>query len=70
LEPNGWSALLFLAAGLLLLFSAPLHWGAKSMSLLVGWVMIAVTVIAVIRGDGVFGILAANHLTELIWESR
>lgn len=67
LEVNGWSELLFIAAGLLLLFSAPLHWGAKSMSLLVGWVMIAAAVIAVIRGDGVFGIFAANHLTELVW---
>jgi hypothetical protein len=67
LEVNGWSELLFIAAGLLLLFAAPLHWGAKSMSLLVGLVLIAAAVIAVIRKDGVFGIFAANHLTELIW---
>ncbi len=49
------------------MFSAPLHWGAKSMSLLVGLVLGAAAVIAVIRGDGVFGIFAANHLTELVW---
>ena len=67
LEVNGWSELLFIAAGLALLFSAPLHWGAKGMSLLVGLVMIAAAIIAVIRKDGVFGIFAANHLTELIW---
>ena len=67
LEVNGWTGLLFIAAGLLLLFSAPLHWGAKSMSLLVGLVLAAAAVIAVIRGDGVFGIFAANHLTELVW---
>jgi hypothetical protein len=67
LEVNGWSELLFIAAGLALLLSAPLHWGAKSMSLLVGWVMIAAAVIAVIRKDGVFGIFAADHFTELIW---
>ena len=67
LEVNGWSELMFIAAGLLLLFSAPLHWGAKSMSLLVGLVMIAAAVIALIRKDGVFGIFAANHVTELIW---
>jgi hypothetical protein len=67
LEVNGWSELLFIAAGLLLLFSAPLHWGAKSMSLIVGLVMIAAAIVAVIRGNGVFGILAANHLTELVW---
>jgi hypothetical protein len=64
---NGWTDLLFIAAGLLLLFSAPLHWGAKSMSLLVGLVMIAAAIVAVIRGNGVFGIFAANHITELIW---
>ncbi len=67
LEVNGWSDLLFIAAGLLLLLAAPLHWGAKSMSLLVGWVLIAAAVIALIRKDGVFGIFAANHLTELVW---
>jgi hypothetical protein len=67
LEVNGWSDLLFIAAGLLLLLAAPLHWGAKSMSLLVGLVMIAAAVVAVIRGNGVFGIFAANHLTELVW---
>ena len=67
LEVNGWSDLLFIAAGLALLLAAPLHWGAKSMSLLVGWVMIAAAVIAYVRKDGVFGIFAANHLTELVW---
>jgi hypothetical protein len=67
LEVNGWTDLLFIAAGLLLLFSAPLHWGAKSMSLLVGFVLLAAAIIAVIRGNGVFGIFAANHLTELVW---
>lgn len=67
LEVNGWSDLLFIAAGLLLLLSAPLHWGAKSMSLLVGCAMIAAAIIAAIRDDGVFGIFVANHLTELVW---
>jgi hypothetical protein len=67
LEVNGWSDLLFIAAGLLLLLSAPLHWGAKSMSLLVGLAMIAAAIVAIIRGNGVFGIFAANHLTELVW---
>jgi hypothetical protein len=68
LEVNGWSDLLFIVAGLLLLLlAAPLHWGAKSMSLLVGLVMIGAAIVAVIRGNGVFGIFAANHLTELVW---
>lgn len=67
LEVNGWSDLLFVAAGLLLLFSAPLHWSAKTMSLLVGLALGAAAVIALIRGNGVFGIFAADHLTELVW---
>ena len=67
LEVNGWSELLFIAAGLALLLSAPLHWGAKSMSMIVGLVLIAAAIIAVVRKDGVFGIFAANHLTELVW---
>ncbi|MDQ6819811.1 MAG: hypothetical protein M3076_05635 [Actinomycetota bacterium] len=67
LEVNGWSALVFIAAGLLLLFGAPLHWGAKGMSLLVGLVLAAAALIALVRGDGVFGLLAANGRTELVW---
>jgi len=67
LEVNGWSNLLFIAAGLLLMFGAPLHWGAKGMSLIVGLGLAAAAVIAVIRGDGVFGLLAANGRTELVW---
>lgn len=38
LEVNGWSDLLFIASGLALLFSAPLHCGAKSsVPLWSGW---------------------------------
>jgi hypothetical protein len=64
---NGWSELLFVAAGVALLLFSPVHLGAKSMALLVGWVLIAAAVVAVIRGNGVFGIFAADKLTELIW---
>jgi hypothetical protein len=67
LEVNGWSGLLFIAAGLLLLLGAPLHWGAKSMSLIVGLALGAVAVIALVKGHGALGIFAANHLTELVW---
>lgn len=67
LEVNGWSDLLFIAAGLLLLVGATAHLGAKGMSLLVGLVLGTAAVIALIRGNGVFGLLAANHLTELVW---
>jgi hypothetical protein len=64
---NGWSELLFIGGGLVLLLFAPLHWGAKTMAFLVGLILIAGAIIAVIRGDGVFGIFAANKLTELVW---
>ena len=67
LEVNGWSSLLFIAAGALLLFGAPLHWGAKTMSLIVGLALGAASVIALVDGDDVFGIFAANGLTKLVW---
>jgi hypothetical protein len=64
---NGWTNLLFIAAGLLLLLGSPIHWGAKTSAFLVAGVLGAAAVIAVIRGDGVFGIFAANHRTEIVW---
>jgi hypothetical protein len=64
---NGWTDLLFIAAGLLLTISAPGHWAAKSSAMLVALALGAAAVIAVIRGNGVFGIFAANHWTEIIW---
>lgn len=67
LELNSWSSLLFVAGGLALVLSAPLHWGAKSMALIVGLVFGAASVIAIYDGDDVFGIFAADGLTELVW---
>ena len=67
LEVNGWSGLLFIAAGLLLLLGAPVHWGAKGVSLLVGIALAALALIALVNGHGGLGIFAANHLTELVW---
>ena len=67
LEVNGWSGLLFIAAGLLLLLAAPLHWGAKGISLIVGLALGAAALIALANGDGTLGLFAANHLTELVW---
>ena len=67
LEVNGWSGLLFVAAGLLLLLGAPMHWGAKGMSLIVGLALGAAALIAFANGHGTLGIFAANHLTELVW---
>ena len=67
LEVNAWSSLLFIGAGALLLFGAPLHWGAKSLSLIVGLALGAASVIALVDGDDVFGIFAANGLSALVW---
>lgn len=65
LEGNGWTNILWLVAGALLLVAAPLHWGAKTMSLLVGIGLAAACVIAVIDGSDVFGVFAANNWTKL-----
>jgi hypothetical protein len=64
---NGWTDLLFCAAGLLLVLGAPAHALAKSDAMLVALVLGAAAVIAVIRGNGVFGIFAANGVTEIVW---
>ena len=64
---NGWTNLLFIAAGLLLLLGSSMHWGAKTSAFIVAGVLGAAAVIAVIRGNGVFGIFAANHRTEIVW---
>ena len=70
LEVNGWTGLLFVAGGLLLLLAAPLHWGAKGMSLIVGLALGAAALIALANGHGTRGIFAANHLTELVMGRR
>jgi hypothetical protein len=67
LEVNGWSSLLFIAAGALLVFGSPLHWGAKLTSIVVGLVLIAAAVLAYLNEDSALGIFAANGLTELVW---
>ena len=64
---NGWTNLLFIAAGLLLLLGSSMHWSAKTTAFVVAGVLGAAAVIALIRGNGVFGIFAANHRTEIIW---
>jgi hypothetical protein len=67
LEVNGWSGVLFIAAGLLLLLGAPMHWGAKTTSLIVGISLVVLTLIALASARGALGIFAANGLTELVW---
>jgi hypothetical protein len=67
IELNGWTNLLFIAAGLLLLLGSTMHWGAKTSAFIVAGVLGAAAVIALIRGNGIFGIFAANHRTEIVW---
>jgi hypothetical protein len=65
IEGNGWTWLLFAGAGAILLLSAPLHWGAKTMSMIVGLAMAAAAVIALVDGSDVLGVFAANNATVL-----
>jgi hypothetical protein len=65
IEGNGWTWLLFGGAGLILLLSAPMHWGAKTMAMIVGLAMAAAAIIALIDGSDVFGVFAANNATML-----
>jgi hypothetical protein len=63
---NGWTGLLTAAAGGLLLFGAAQHLLAKTMSLIVGIVLGAAAIIALISGN-VLGLAAANGWTEILW---
>jgi hypothetical protein len=66
IEGNGWTWLGFGAAGAILLLSAPMHWSAKTMALILGLVMCAACVIAIVDGNDVFGVVAANRATMLV----
>jgi hypothetical protein len=63
IEGNGWTWLLFGGTGLVLLLSAPMHWSAKTMSMLGGLVMAVACVLAIVDGNDVLGIFAANRAT-------
>jgi hypothetical protein len=65
IEGNGWTWLLFAGAGTILLLSAPMHWGAKTMALIVGLAMAAAAIIAIVDGSDVLGVFAANGMTVL-----
>lgn len=67
IEGNGWTNALWVAAGLLLVLGAPMHWGAKTMAIVVGLALGAASVISIFDGDDVFGIFAANGPTMLAW---
>jgi hypothetical protein len=65
-EGNGWTWIGFAGAGLLLLISAPMHWGAKTTAMLVGLVMAVACVVAIVDGSDVFGVAATNNATKLV----
>jgi hypothetical protein len=65
IEGNGWTWLLFAGAGLILLLSAPMHWGAKTMAMIVGLAMAAAAIIALVDGSDVLGVFATNGATIL-----
>jgi hypothetical protein len=69
IEGNGWTWVLFAGSGLLLLLSAPMHWGAKTMAMIVGVGMgaAALLVLADASGSDAFGIFAANDATTLVF---
>ena len=64
IEVNGWTNWLAIAAGGLLLFGAAQHALAKTMSLIVGLVLAACAVIALVDGD-ILGVGAANVWTVI-----
>ena len=64
-EVNGWTAFFSITAGALLLFGAAQHHLAKLMSLVVGLALAACAVIAIIDGQDVLGLAAANFWTKV-----
>lgn len=64
---NDWTAFFTATAGGLLLFGAAQHLLAKTMSLIVGLALGACSVIALVDGDDVLGLAAANGWTKLFW---
>jgi hypothetical protein len=65
IEVNGWTAFFSITAGALLLFGAAQHHLAKMMSLIVGLALAACAVIAIIDGQDVLGLAAANFWTKV-----
>lgn len=64
-EVNGWTNFFAITAGALLMFGAAQHHLAKTMSLLVGLALAACAVIAIIDGQDVLGLAAANAWTKI-----
>ena len=67
IEGNGWTWLGLGGAGLILLISAPMHWGAKTIAMIVGVAMVGACVAAIVDGNDVFGVAAANRATMVVF---
>ena len=67
LEGNGWTNLLFAAAGGLLILASPTRAGAATTMVVTALAFGAGAIIAVFDGDDVFGVFAANGWTMLAW---
>jgi hypothetical protein len=67
IEGNGWTNLLFLAAGAILIVASRARRTAKPIAALVALALGAAGVIAVFDGDDVLGVFAANGWTMLAW---
>ncbi|WP_028062524.1 hypothetical protein [Solirubrobacter soli] len=66
IEGNGWTWVVFAAAGLLLLLGSTIHWGAKSMAFIVGVAFVVGALIALSDGDDILGVVAMNNWTTLV----
>lgn len=67
IEGNGWTNLLFVAAGCMLISAAPGLWGARVMEVLIGVALLVLAFAARGDGHGVFGVVAANEWTVACW---
>jgi hypothetical protein len=66
IEGNGWTWVVFAAAGLLLLLGSTIHWGATSMAFIVGVAFVVGALIALSDGDDILGVVAMNGWTTLV----
>jgi hypothetical protein len=67
IEGNGWTNALFVAAGVLLILGSPAPLGSVMALVLAGLMLGAAAIIALIDGDDVFGVFAADGWTMLAW---
>lgn len=67
IEANGWTNIVFVGAGVLLMLGSPTRAGAIAALVLAGVGLGAAAIISLLDGEGVFGVLAANRWTMLSW---